>query len=109
MVAADCMWVGYIDFYGVSSVMALAASNAMPVIGSDSGLVGYLTRKHGLGAVVEPGNIASIVAALNRLVNEPEFFARAGRNGVAAFQDHAPIEFQRRVMATVRQSWEHCD
>jgi glycosyltransferase involved in cell wall biosynthesis len=105
LLAADCMWVGYVDFYGVSSVMALAARNAMPVIASDYGLVGYLAGKHGLGAVVEPRNIASIVTALNRLVNEPEFFARAGRAGVAAFHDHAPIEFQRRVMATVRQSW----
>ena len=109
MVAADCMWVGYIGFYGVSSVMALAARNAMPVIASDYGLVGYLARTHGLGAVVEPHNIASIVAALNRLVTDPEFFTRAGRNGVAVFQGHAPIEFQRRIMQTVRQSWESCD
>jgi glycosyltransferase involved in cell wall biosynthesis len=109
MVAADCMWVGYIDFYGVSSVMALAARNAMPVLASDYGLVGYLAREHQLGALLDPSNIASIVTALNRLVNEPEFFTRAGRNGVAVFQDHTPIEFQRRFMDTVRQSWESGD
>jgi glycosyltransferase involved in cell wall biosynthesis len=105
MVAADCMWVGYIDFYGVSSVMALAARNAMPVMASESGLVGHLARAHDLGALVDPRNSASIVSALNRLVNEPEFFTRAGRNGVTVFQDHAPIEFQRRFMNAVRQSW----
>lgn len=109
LAAADCMWVGYIDFYGVSSVMAMAARNAMPVIASDHGLVGYLCRNHGLGALVEPRDIGSIVTALNRLVNEPEFFTRAGHNGVAVFQDHAPIEFQRRVMDTVRQSWKRYD
>jgi glycosyltransferase involved in cell wall biosynthesis len=103
--AADCMWVGYIDFYGVSSVMALAGRHAMPVLASDYGLVGHLATKHGLGAVILPRQIASIVSALNRLVSDPEFFIRAGRNGVAAFEGHSPAEMQQRVVGAIQRSW----
>jgi glycosyltransferase involved in cell wall biosynthesis len=105
LAAADCMWVGYIDFYGVSSVMALAGSHAMPVVASAAGLVGHFTRKHELGAIVEPRDQSSIVAALNRLVNEPEFFQRAGSNGICAYQHHSPLELQRLVVETVTRSW----
>jgi glycosyltransferase involved in cell wall biosynthesis len=111
MAAADCMWVGYIDFYGVSSVMALAGRHAMPVLASDYGLVGHLAKTHHLGAVIEPRDQLSIVHALNRLVNEPDFFIRAGRNGVAVYQDHGPFELQRLVTDAVAQSWARggCD
>jgi glycosyltransferase involved in cell wall biosynthesis len=105
LAASDCMWVGYIDFYGVSSVMALAGRHAIPVLASSYGLVGYFTRKHQLGAIVEPHDQPSIVAALNRLVNEPEFFQRAGSNGIAAYQRHSPLELQRLVAETVAGTW----
>ena len=51
---SDCMWVGYIDFYGVSGVMAQAGRHGLPVIASDSGLIGHFTRHHELGLVVDP-------------------------------------------------------
>jgi glycosyltransferase involved in cell wall biosynthesis len=103
--AADCMWVGYIDFYGVSSVMALAGRNAMPVLASDNGVIGYLARKHQLGALVQPRDTPSIVRALNLLVNEPDTFRSAGGNGVSVYQSHGPEVLQRMVVDLVRQSW----
>jgi glycosyltransferase involved in cell wall biosynthesis len=105
LASADCMWVGYIDFYGVSSVMALAGIHAMPVLASDYGLVGHFTRKHQLGAILDPRDPSSIVAALNRLVSEPEFFRRAGSNGVTVYQGHSPSELQQAVTDTVQRSW----
>jgi glycosyltransferase involved in cell wall biosynthesis len=105
LAAADCMWVGYVDFYGVSSVMALAGCHAMPVLASAYGLVGYFTGKYELGTIVEPRDQASIVSALNRVVSEPEFFLRAGRNGIALYQGHSPIELQRLVTDMVGRSW----
>jgi glycosyltransferase involved in cell wall biosynthesis len=106
MAAADCMWVGYIDFYGMSGVMALAGRHAMPVIASDYGVVGYLARKHDLGVLIEPRDNGSIVDALNRLVNEPEAFGRAGSHGVALFEGHSPEVLKRLVVDTVRRSWK---
>jgi hypothetical protein len=104
LAAADCMWIGYTDFYGVSGVMALAGRYAIPVLASEYGLVGHFARKYQLGAIIDPWNQSSIVAALNRLVNEPEFFERAGRNGVPVYQHHTPIALQRVVTDIVERS-----
>jgi glycosyltransferase involved in cell wall biosynthesis len=105
MRAADCMWVGYIDFYGVSSVMALAGRHGMPVIASNYGVVGYLAQKHDLGPVVDPHDPASIVAALQRLARDPEYFRRAGSHGISVFHNHAPTELQRQLIETIGQAW----
>jgi glycosyltransferase involved in cell wall biosynthesis len=105
LAATDCLWVGYTDFYGVSGVMALAGRHSVPVLASDYGLVGHFTRKHELGVVIEPRNPATIVAALNRLVADPSFFLRAGRNAVPVFEPHDPIALQQVVTNVVERSW----
>jgi glycosyltransferase involved in cell wall biosynthesis len=105
LAATDCMWVGYIDFYGVSSVMALAGLHGIPVLASDYGLVGYFTRKYGLGATLTPNDQSSVIAALNLLVSDPEFFLRAGGHGVTTYRQHSPEVLQRVVRQTVADSW----
>lgn len=102
--AADAMWVGYIGFYNVSGVMALAGRNGLPVLASDSGVIGYLTRQHELGVLLDPESVDSIVAALNRLAAEPEFFARAGSNGAVYYAAHTPEEMQRCIDDVIRRS-----
>jgi len=95
--AADCMWVGHSDFYGTSGVMVLAARHGLPVLATEQGLIGYLARQHRIGVIIQPKNRMSVVAALNRLVEQPEWFAQAGVNGASAFKKHDPAEFQRLV------------
>jgi hypothetical protein len=67
--------------------------------------VGHFTQKHELGVVIEPRNPASIVAALNRLVADPDFFLRAGRNAVPIFENHRPTAFQQVVTDAAERSW----
>jgi glycosyltransferase involved in cell wall biosynthesis len=105
LAAADCIWGGYIDFYGASGVMALAGRHAVPVLASEYGLVGYLTKKYALGVIFDPRSKSSIVTALNRLAAEPEFFIRAGKNSVSVYQSHNPNELQRLVTELAKQSW----
>jgi hypothetical protein len=105
LAAADCMWGGYIDFYGVSGVMALAGRHAIPMLASEYGLVGYFMKKYSLGVIIDPLSKSSIVTALNRLAAEPEFFIRAGKNGVPAYQRHEWIELQRLVTDAAKRSW----
>jgi glycosyltransferase involved in cell wall biosynthesis len=105
LAAADCMWIGYTNFYGVSSMMVLSGRHAVPILATREGLIGYIARKHGIGVVIEPQDHSSVVSALIRLVNEPEFFISAGRNGVTAFQKHTPAELQRLVTEKVQLAW----
>jgi glycosyltransferase involved in cell wall biosynthesis len=105
LASADCMWVGYIDFYGVSGVMALAGRHSIPVLGTQDGLIGYLTRKHEIGMTINPMERSSVVAALKRLVDEPEFFRRAGAHAAEVFERHQPSFFQQLVTAKAVRSW----
>ncbi len=99
--AADCMWIGHTDFYGTSGVMVLAGRHGVPVLATEDGLIGYLARKHELGVIIQPRNRLSVVRALNRLVDEPEWFKLAGKSGVSVFEKHDPMEFQRLVTEKV--------
>lgn len=105
LAAADCTWLGYTDFYGTSGIMVLSESHGIPVLATPEGLIGYFARKYEIGAVIEPHKRESVVAALNRLVTEPEFFSRAGKTGASVFQKHYFPEFQRIVTEKAMQSW----
>lgn len=106
LAAADCMWLGYTDFYGASGIMVLSGRHAVPVMASSAGLIGHLARKYEIGVVIDPLDRMSVVTALNRLVHEPEYFEQAGRNGVSAFQKHRPVEMQHLVTKKAQQIWQ---
>jgi len=101
LAAADCAWLGYTGFYGMSGVMVLSARHGVPVLASREGLIGYLTMKHQFGVTIEPGDRSSVVDALNRLAGEREFFRLAGEKGASVFEKHDPIELQRLVTERV--------
>ena len=100
LAATDCMWVGYTDFYLMSGVMVLAGRHSLPVIASREGLIGYWTRERDTGIAVNTRERSSVIAALNRVVREPEQLARMGRNGVNAFSEHEPAVLAQLVAKT---------
>ena len=100
LAAADCMWVGYTDFYLMSGVMVLAGRHGVPVIASRDGLIGYWTRERDIGIAVDTGERASVIAALNQLVQEPERLARMGQNGIIVFAEHEPSVLAQMVAKT---------
>jgi glycosyltransferase involved in cell wall biosynthesis len=105
LAASDCVWVGYKDFYLMSGVLVLAGRHGLGVLASSNGLIGYLTDKHHLGIHVDVRDKSSIVEALNSLVQQPESFARSGKNGIDVFRKHRPAEFQRLFSEKATQSW----
>lgn len=104
LAAADCMWVGYTDFYLMSGVMVLSGRHGIPVISSTTGLIGYWTREQGIGICVDLKSRASIVSALNRIVEEPDVLAQMGGKGISVFAKHDPSELQRLVTDKFLQS-----
>jgi glycosyltransferase involved in cell wall biosynthesis len=90
LAASDCMWVGYSNFYLMSGVMVLAGRHGLPVIATRDGLIGHWTREHDIGIAVNVEERASVVAALNQLVLEPQQLTRMGQNGMQVFEEHEP-------------------
>ena len=95
--AANCMWLGYTDFYGMSGVMVLSGRHGVPVLASREGLIGHLAEKHQIGVIIEPRNKLSVISALNRLAIGDDFFRQAGNRGRSVFERHDPAELQRLV------------
>jgi glycosyltransferase involved in cell wall biosynthesis len=105
LAAADCLWVKYCGFYGMSSIMVLSGVHGLPVIATQEGVIGYFSRKYGIGVTVDSDNRRAVVAALNRMVTAPEIFLQLGKNGKSVFERHTVREFQQIVSQQVLQSW----
>ncbi len=104
LAAADCMWVGYQNFYLMSGIMVLAGRHGLPVIATAGGLIGYWTQQHDLGVVVDVDSRATIVAALNHLTRHPQDFESMGRHGISAFSEHEPAAMQKLVIEQFMRS-----
>jgi glycosyltransferase involved in cell wall biosynthesis len=66
--AADIVWLGYRGHYTPSGVLAQAASAGCSVVACEEGIIGWQTRRHGLGEVVSPENTSEVVSAVKRLL-----------------------------------------
>lgn len=89
----------YQRFVGSSGVLLWAALNGRPVLAQEYGLVGRLTREHGLGVSVDASDPAALARAIAHLVIEgPDacFDARAAQRFAAA---QTPDRFASLVLS----------
>ena len=92
--SADAVWVGYVmGFTGSSGVLIQAASIGLPAIASDKGLVGWLTKKHGLGVTVTPGETLSVKRAIAELACNDALRTDCAENGRRFARRHAAVGF----------------
>ncbi|PMS17225.1 group 1 glycosyl transferase [Trinickia dabaoshanensis] len=63
--ACDAVWVGYKRHYGMSGALAQAHRYGKTVIATDSGLIGWVTKRDGLGPLLRNLSARSVNAALD--------------------------------------------
>jgi glycosyltransferase involved in cell wall biosynthesis len=95
--AADLAWLGYRGHYGGSGVLAQAAAMGLPVIACEEGLIGWLTRKHGLGLSVDIDNASGISEAILKPLENPGFAKVCADNGRRWSSSHSISRFLRAV------------
>jgi glycosyltransferase involved in cell wall biosynthesis len=64
LLAADCVLVPYIGFYGSSGILGHACRAGKPVISCDEGLIGELVRELELGLTVNPKDLEALCGCL---------------------------------------------
>ena len=70
--AADCVILPYRRLYlGTSGAMQHAAAYGRPILMSDVGILGEMTRLHNLGVVVEPESPEALAAAMDEFIVAP--------------------------------------
>jgi len=96
---SDVVLAPYLRFVGSSGVLLWAAREGRPVLAQDYGLVGRLTREHGLGAVTDTDDPSSLARQIACMVERgPASFI--DRSSAQAYADsHAPHDFAAIVMA----------
>lgn len=63
--ACDAVWVGYKRHYGMSGVLAQAHRYGKTVIATDSGLIGWFTKRDRLGPLLRSLSARSVNAAID--------------------------------------------
>ena len=65
---SDYLLMPYRNVYGSSGILGHAARYRKPVLASEGGLIGHLTREYGLGYTFDPAKRKSFVAGLDRAI-----------------------------------------
>ncbi|GAB4300395.1 MAG: hypothetical protein Fur0025_40020 [Oscillatoriaceae cyanobacterium] len=68
---ADVILAPYQRHVGMSGILVLAAAAQKPVLASDYGLMGEITRQYGLGLTVDSTNPHAIAREMTRFFQEP--------------------------------------
>lgn len=95
--AADLVWVGYRRQYISSGVLLQAAVAGLPVVACDEGLISWLTRRHGLGLIVDVDDPRAVAEAVGRLLRDPELSEKLGENGQRLSEAHDAEHFGEAV------------
>lgn len=94
---ADFVLTPYVEHYGSSGVLLLAAAAGKPVLSADQGMMGELVRRHRLGLAVDTTSPHDIAAGLIRLMTEPAD-QLSDRTGMGILVDqHGPRRFAETV------------
>ena len=91
--AADIVWLGYRDFYMMSGVLVQAGQMSLPVIATSDGLIGRLTKTHGLGLVVDVRDSCEVRKAIELLTASSALRTELGKNGKKIFSAHTVCNF----------------
>lgn len=97
--AADAVWLGYVGgFLGSSGVLYQAGSMGLPVVASQTGLIGWINNKHEVGVSVDPLDSAATLSGLVRLAHDRGLASRLGANGQRLAAQHSGDQFADAVL-----------
>ncbi len=101
--ASDILWLVYRNHYGPSMVMAQAGIMGLPVIACEDGVIGWKTKKCGIGITVPSSDIDQIVTAINHMAHNIEKFSRHSKNCKYTFRNFNPEYFAAVIFDEVIQ------
>lgn len=104
-ISADAVWLGYVGgAYGSSGVLCQACSVGLPVIATHRGLIGWLTTKHHIGAVVDPEDSAAVAKCITELVFCGGLRKAFSDNTLRLAERHTVERFMDAVVMTIMQT-----
>lgn len=99
--AADLVFVTYKKHPGPSNVLARAAAEYRPVLGTDYGLLAAQIRAYGLGQTVRSEDPAAIAGALAQYLDDPSSFSVDPDRARTFASEHTAENFARTIVDTL--------
>lgn len=100
--ASDIVWLGYKEHYTASGVLVQAARRGLPAIATTDGVIGWQTRRFGLGLVVDPTDADAVSRAAAALVGDEAMATRFSENGRAFAAENSTEEAVEAVEEALR-------
>ncbi|MGI9455847.1 MAG: glycosyltransferase [Aeoliella sp.] len=99
--AMDAIWTGFPHQIGIASTQLYAAEAGRPVISSDYGAVGWLTKEYGLGRTF-PGNTSAMTEAISWFYRQEDW--QPDPKGIERLLSyHTTENFNDQMTRAVRQ------
>ena len=96
--SSDCIWIGYIgSHFGSSGVLYQSASLGLPVLGCNSGLIGWLIKRHDIGIVFNPEDIFECTEAIERMLTDKLLYRKYSKNMRQLSIDHTARKFGEAI------------
>lgn len=99
--ASDVILAPYNKHVGMSGVLLLAAAHARPVISQEYGLMGELTRIHGLGQICNPAEPASLAEILKKFLDDAPSSLWDKQRSARFARSHSHEKFAETLFATL--------
>lgn len=100
--SANVVWLGYVsDFYGKSAVMPQAGSIGLPILASNTGLIGKITKENGLGLVFDPYDSHAVAKEIKRLQSDRCLQKQLGGNGRRFAKQSSAEEFGNALCSAI--------
>ncbi len=103
--ASDVVWLGYVGgARGSSGVLYQAGSIGLPILATNEGLIGWLTKRHGIGLTVNPTDCHAVARAINQLSVDKEFTKECGQHNRDLAKLHSGEKFGDDVCNAIFKS-----
>ncbi len=99
--ASDIVWLGYREHYTMSGVIIQAGRMGLPVISCKEGVIGWLTKKHNLGIVIDELNEKYISKSVQKLIVNDSICIKYGESGKRYFSSGMADQFVKTISAAL--------
>ena len=96
--SSDCVWIGYVgSHFGSSGVLYQSASLGLPVLGCNSGLIGWLIKQYDIGISFNPVDIIECARAIERMFTNKQHYRKYSKNIQKLSIDHSARKFGEAI------------
>ena len=95
--ASDIIWIGYREHYTMSGVIVQAGRMGKPTIACKEGVIGWLTKKNKLGAVIDGPYEKEISEAVEQLMSNRFGLDKFQESAMRFFSGHTIDNFKKTI------------